>query len=60
MVHDLIAEYRGFLIEDEEIEIFNDIIDEIAESNNYFKTAEKCLEYLLSPVFEDLHPKDNP
>lgn len=60
IVHDLIAEYRGFFIEDEEIEIFKDIICEISESNNYFKAAEERLEYLLGPVLEDLHPEDNP
>lgn len=60
MVHDLIADYRDFPIEDEEIQIFYNIIYEIAEADDYFKAAEKGLEYLLGPVLEDLHPEDNP
>lgn len=60
MVHDLIAKYRGFPIEDKEVSIFSDIINDISESDNYFKDAEKALNYLLGPILEDLHPENNP
>ena len=60
IVHDLIADYRGFPIEDKEIQIFYNIICEIADTDDYFKVAEEYLEYLLGPVLEDLHPEDNP